>query len=159
MSRLLVTNDQCARYKMISSSPHALKSLDRFLEEAQNVDLEPILGDTFLEDLQEDPEKVKYPEVLKKIVPLLVYLSYARYLVSRNVVDTPFGMVQKESEFSTPVSDKTLLRMITQTREVAKYYEEKLIKFLQDNKTDYPLWRGCHDIPSRTGSIRITKIH
>jgi hypothetical protein len=74
----------------------------------------------------------------------LACYTYARYILAKNAVDTPFGMVSKVTEYSTPVSQEQLVSIASEKRNEANLYLRECTTYLDDNSTQFPLWLdGC----------------
>ena len=151
--RQIITANDIKKYRAISDFINPNK-LNPFINEAQIIELENILGEELFLKVVEDVSPLNYPELDPLIEPILAYYTYSRYIPQSQVNPTAFGLVQKNTEFSTPVNDKTISRISAGPREVAKRYEEKLIKFLDENIDNYPEWKAqCNRKGKNSGSI------
>lgn len=168
----LITASDIAPYKSISANTDFIKKVDPFIIEAQQFDLKEILGNEFYYDLLEDfeasPKLVKYNDLFygsswtraghtythEGLVPVICYYSYARYILNSNVNATAFGTVKKKEEYSENVDDKTVIRLRDQANSGALVYLVDVIKFLDHNREDYPLWKNQCQKRSK-GKVRI----
>lgn len=97
------------------------------------------------------------------IKPMLVYYALGHYALQTPAVATAWGYVTKENEFSTPISDKTLARIENSERATAKFFEQNLINYLNDqsvlDSTKFPDWKNTC-LPNRNSNgIKISKIN
>jgi hypothetical protein len=149
--------------------PHILAS--------QLVDLKPVLGNAFYTDLIANRLDDKYKELLEGgeytnddgnlvtfqgLKAVLSCYSYARYMFSKNAVDTPFGMVVKTSEYSDPVDSNMITQVASAKRSEGTAYLNECIQFIKDNSDVYPLYESdCNKKPNNklihklTGASRI----
>lgn len=160
-------------YKAISLNTNTSKKLDPYSNEAMIIDLKNELGNAFFNDLVKDyqssPSFAKYSELYngstwikngieythKGLKVVLVYWGYARYIRDSNNESTAFGQRVKSNEFSEPISEATLSRLIEQAKSAGYSFMSDVIRFMEDNKKDYPLWKNnCG--PTKTGRSIIT---
>lgn len=170
----LITLEDIQDYKGVTSSLNNVKQLDPFILEAQDFDLRPFLGEelyiALLEDFEAKPRLQDYGDLFngstytyagrtykhEGIIPILVYYAHSRYLMFSNAHSTKYGMVQKTNDFSDPVSEKTMARLIQQAKSGALIYQERVKQFLDRNTELYPLWKGGHK--RRKSGLRLTAI-
>lgn len=154
--RLLLDKEKIKKYRSISDFAPVNK-VDNFIQEAQTVELRSVLGKELWAKVVEDISPLNYPALDAVIEPMLAYYAYARYLSVNQVSATAFGVVQKTSDFSQQINEKTLMRVVGQAREMAKVYEQDLIDFLNENADDYPEWkRKCAARSKNVGAIKIS---
>lgn len=172
---LLITISDFAGYPAISSNTNVVKKLNPYIGEAQVLDLLPILGQELYWDLIADfeasPSLVNYSDLFngseytingvtykhQGLKPALCYFTYARYRMNANEEETASGLVTKNNPYSEPASEKSISRRVDQARSAAFAYMEPVIKFLNDNSSDYPLWiNNCKAVNKR--SIRISDV-
>lgn len=171
----LITLTDIKELKPISANLNAEKKLNTFINEAQDFDLRPIIGDEFYLDLEADvlasPSLTKYADLWNGstytygsdtyknygLKYVLICYAYARYLKATNTNQTAFGAVQKVNPNSEPISEKALTRLIGNAVSSAKEYEETVRKFLNLNSEDYPLYTCFNDNKKRR-SFRITGV-
>lgn len=161
MDKTLITIDDIARYRPMSK----LIPVDRiqpFIRESQVQDLLPVLGDTLYFDLLDkfdntgSPMFTKYQDLLggklytppgyattivfSGVIPMLSYFSLARYYQNSQTSATSYGLVQKNSEYATPIQAQGVQMSVEYLRSLGISYQEALVRFLTDNNTDYPLF-------------------
>jgi hypothetical protein len=66
--------------------------------------------------------------------------------------------VVKDSDLSTPISDKIMQRLETESRLNADAIQCEIITFLNRNYTNYPLWRNQGVCGSSCGSNGRTQL-
>jgi len=170
----LITIADIKLYKALSSNINALK-IDSEINEAQEFDLRPLLGDEFfmalLDDFNASPSLSTYDDLFNGstytyqgntyqhdgLKAMLCYYAYARYKLNSNSNNTAYGTVEKLTTESKAVSEKTISRQVTQTLNGAKIYENRVMDFLKRNKADYPLFK-CENRQPQSNGIRITAI-
>lgn len=75
---------------------------------------------------------------------MLVYYSYARYIMLNGFNDTPTGLVQKTNEFSIPITHKELSNFADKYRSMGYATFENIIGYLCANNTDvFTWWTDC----------------
>ena len=171
----LITLADIQTLKPISANVNEVKQLNTYILEAQEFDLRPFLGDEFylalIADFETSPSLSTYGDLFNGvdyvynsdtyrndgIKPMLIYYAYARYLNNAQSIITPNGIVSKENNNSTPVSEKTTARLVSQAMTGGKLYENRVLDYLVRNKQNYPLYK-CLNPTKRTGGLRITSI-
>ena len=173
MTKLITVSD-IKNYKTLSINIAALK-IDSEINEAQEFDLRPILGDALyldlLTDFEASPSLATYNELFNGctytysgntyqhdgLKAMLCYYAYARFLNNSNTNSTAFGVVIKNNNDSEPVSEKTLSRLVGQALNGAKIFENRTLDYLRRNSADYPLYK-CYAENKQTGGITITPV-
>lgn len=170
----LITIADFSGLPAISGNTNVLKKLTPYIKEAQELDLLPILGQEFywalIADFDGSPSLATYDDLFngssytlsghtykhQGIKLALCYYAYARYRMNANEEETATGIVTKNNPYSEPASEKTIARRVDQARSAAFAYMEPVIKFLNDNSDDYPLW-NCEKGTNKRGK-RITGV-
>lgn len=165
---MLITKNDIALYRDISRGLKDDK-INPFIQDAEFQDLRPLLGDKFYyEIINNDTD---YSDLLNEIdytyngfqyknpglIKVLSIYAYSRYILFGSFQDTAFGFVQKSNQDSTPVGDAQKRNIYTQERNTAFNYWLEVVKFLDRNRSDYPLWKSNSCNQKRVG-IRISKI-
>jgi len=172
----LITILDIQEFKPISKNTDTQKKLDPFIQEAQEFDLRPFMGDEFYLKLIAEFKTLPIPfpdtnysdlfngSIWTKngrtyenpgIKAVIVYYSYARYINKANTNSTAFGMVGKNNPDSTPITDKTINRLVAQAMNGAKAYLNRVEYFIQCNKDLFPEYDCGIDL-QKSGSIRIS---
>jgi hypothetical protein len=170
---MLISLTDIRKFKSITINTDNTR-LENYIQEAQDFDLQPFLGNELYYDLIADkessPSLATYGDLYNGstysignrtfkhvgIVPVLVYFTYARYLANQNVASTKYGMVVKTNDFSQPADSKTVQRLIDQAKSGALVYQDQVKQFLDYKNPRYPLWRG--GINRKKGGIKITSV-
>lgn len=161
----LVTKADLDQYKYIADSVKNSTSWPQFVSEAQLLDVKAWITDALLNELITQASTLPVTLSAANLVLLnggtYVYLSKTYlfqglkacimyYAFARFTNRTPFnytaaGIVVKESDFSTPISDKVLQRLETESRLTADALKCEVVTFLDRNQSLYPLWadRAC----------------
>jgi hypothetical protein len=157
--RLLISKEDFYEYEAITTNTSP-DNIQPYIREAQKFDLSTILNKEFIADMQENLEDANYQNLLPYVRPVLAYYSYARYIMNKNAVDTPYGFVQKTNEFSTPATEKTIARIVEQSRNSATAYAREMIEYIKENLVEYPLFKdNCLSTIKYERNIVITNIN
>lgn len=175
MKTTLITLSDMRELIDMSPNMNFEKDLETYVLQAQDQELRKFMGDTFyldfLDDFNASPSLTKYSDLWngeqydygtdKKehngLKTILIYHSYARYIGNMGVKSTTTGFVQKTSDWSERVGEKTIARMIQQNRSLAGSNELRVATYLNHNSSDYPLWK-CGKKQFVGGYRRIKKI-
>lgn len=142
-----------------------------FIQKAQELDLEPFMGEPFYYDMLNkcvfNPDGTLdvtpvagtpqiYIDLLLGVVyenrngqkqrftgmiPALIYWSFARFIEADSVRYTATGPVTKHHDNADALKPSDSAKLVSQQRSVANAYINKAIMFLDIKRTDYPLWR------------------
>lgn len=171
---MLITPEQIAQFKQLTASLSSPKVLEPYIQEAQEFDLRPFLGDELYADLLDKYDQAQMTDAYKElyngctytyggitykhegVVPILAYFTYARYAKRSNITSTKYGLVQKTNDFSQPISSADRAQQVNDARSGAIVYQERVRHFLNANEATYPLWRGGHK--RRKSAIKITAV-
>ena len=147
------------------------KIIDPYIKDAQFIDVQKLLGSDFFNDLLRNSTDENYIDLLTEgdyvyngttytnvgLKAVLVYYSYARYILLGSNIDTPFGFVTKDTDVSSPSDLSTRKTISKENEQIAFNYWENVKHFLDRNKQDYPLWNeNCSSF--KRGIFRISKI-
>lgn len=156
--RILISAEDFTEYESIQAD--SLEVL-KHAREAQLFDLTTVINKELIADCQDNMNEARNQTLLDYIRPVLCYYSYARYILNKNAVDTPFGLVQKTNEFSTPTPEKTIARLAEQARMTAQAYGRLLVEFLNKNKTTYTLWKSgdCATATKFSSNVVISNVN
>jgi hypothetical protein len=170
---MLLTLAQLQSYKSITANIDQAKHLEPYIQEAEEFDLRPFLGDELytlvVADHDASPSLATYGDLFngstytyggrtykhEGLKAVLAYFTYARYLANANNHSTRAGITVKKSEFSEPASEKTIMRLVDQARSGALTYQSRVEDFIRRHAATYPEWRGN---AKRTSKIRISGV-
>lgn len=172
MDKLFINIDDIKRFRPIGKEIPP-ERVNPFIFEAQHNDLQPVLTPVLYKDFADkfdntgDPMYTAYQELLtgknytpsgkqgdiiyEGIIPMLVYFSLARFYENNAINITRFGIVQKSNAESEAVSQQALTAQIETLRANGIAYQNKVVQFIQDNITSYPLYEGRSETVNRTG--------
>jgi hypothetical protein len=167
--RLLINLTDYSDFKQMSQTAFN-STIDQFTNDAQEHDVQELLGRDFYNDLLRNYDSTEYQALLNPgdyvfesttyynvgLKSVIVHYGYARYKFLGSNQDTPFGTVVKHSESSSPSSDVTLKNIWKENRNMAYTYWENVKEFLDRNSDDYPLYESqCRTNKNR---FRISRI-
>lgn len=149
-------------------------AVNPYIIEAQVVELRNLMGvkffSLFMSEITEqrmidirDGKTYQIDEIeinYQGLKPFLAYHAYARLIQKHGMQVTRFGLVQKESEYSSNVDSKTVATHATDARTIARVYEDDFKLFMEENADTYPEWETfCKkDGPKKNKSIKISAI-
>ena len=156
----LISFNDLQNLKYISDSVRNSEIWSQFVSEAQLLDVKPWLSDALLNELA--TQKATDPETLtaanlallnggtytyltktymfQGLKNCIIYYAFGRFTNRMSFNYTAAGIVKKDSDFSTPATDKDIQRLETEARLTADAIKDEIILFLNRNKTTYPLW-------------------
>lgn len=166
MAELLITSSDIINYCNASSNiPPA--QFTRFIREAQIFDIIPLIGYEYVEDilaeLDVSPELPTsslsdlyngktYSRTGDTVIwryeglkMAMAYCAYKRLLEEQSVNLTAFGVVQKTDDYSLPLTDVQMGRIINKVNEKVIVLKAQVEKFLCDFSTTYTKWQGNFD--------------
>lgn len=162
---LLITKAEIAKYRELAPGVRDDK-INPYIEDAENADLQELLGESFLVDLQENPgnhesllaggtysvdgETYRNPGLRK----VLALFAYSRYILNGSATDTPFGYVEKTSQNSKAVDAAQKRNIYNSERELAYKYFSQVKLFMI--RTEYASYDTEKQPEKR--SFRISKI-
>ena len=167
---LLINSIDCRQWKPISDDVFE-ETFNAFVRESQFMDLEPLIGAEFYDDLLINADSTANELLLdggtyqfegktytnNGLKAVLVHYSYARYIKFGSFTDTAFSFVQKLNPESEPVSDTQKQIIFKQNQQIAFKYWSNVRLFLERKSTDYPLY-GSECIQATKSGFRINKI-
>lgn len=123
--------------------------------DAQEFDVRPLVGEELWIDIIENP--ANYTEVLDEFTythqghkyqhpglkKVIVMYAVSRYKAVLPETDTAYGLVMKNNEHSTHVSDKRIARAEAKAKAGAEIYWSRVRDFLCRKSSDFPLWKGA----------------
>jgi len=141
--------------------------INAIINEAQRVDVRPFLGAPFYKDILDNLLDQRIIDLLDgvdydyhgdtvhydglKIV--ILYYTYARYILNMDGVSTPYGIKSKIDQYSIPMNPKSIQMKVDSARSSANSYLHETEKFLIEKSTDYPLWRCDAGIKRKGGAV------
>lgn len=169
MNRLIITAEDLRNFKQISKSKGSSDEIiKQLILDSQIQDLAPLLGENLFNDIVLNPDKhedllnggeylhngITYINVGLKTV--LIHYAYSRYVMFSNMVDTPYGFVEKLNPGnSQPISEKQKSSTYKINQDTAFTYFGSVQKYLE--RTNYPMYKQNICAPTKRG-FRIYKV-
>jgi hypothetical protein len=131
--------------------------INQSISDAEILDLKPLLGESLYNDLVTNVNSQKYIDLMRgksynynsqtyisnSLESVLANFAYARYILFSSYVDTPFGLVTKNSQDSQGVSSQSKNMMSKSAEQTAYAYFASIKDYLNRNTEMYPLWQSC----------------
>ena len=166
----LITALQFAQYRNISKKMDTPK-ITECIRIAQETDLFDVLGG-FLFDVLDNVENEDYVDLLngstftangekyiqEGLKSYLADLTYSRYIMNLNQVQTPFGMQSKFTDDSEPVDRNTIRDMVKQNQQDAAIRFRMIDKYIRLNTSTFPRYCKGNDKNINTFSQKWTVI-
>lgn len=155
---LLINKTDIQSLKDISNHTR-LERINEYINDAQLMDLCPLLGNDLYFDLLNNYTNTNYQELLNGasfdvngctwthggLKQVLVEFTWGRYTNFGVNNDTAFGNVIKTNEFSTPSSNEDRRDIWKQSQQKANAYFDVIRKYL-DLSDNFPKWNSsCND--------------
>jgi hypothetical protein len=151
---LLISKTDVANYAQISANVNEEKYLQPHILHAQNIDLKPVFGSIFWTDLILNRADDNYKQLLdggeyvvdgktkifQGLKAAIALFSYSRYISSKNIVDTNFGLVTKDTDVSSAVDLKSKQFASQQARAAGQVYLSEAIEYIEDNISIFTLY-------------------
>lgn len=167
--QFLIDETTLLQYRTISSSVNEAKRITPFIYEAQVFDLKPLMGAALYDDCVINKTVAPYAQLIagtqytdtnghavifEGIGAALAYFAYARFIENQQITITAFGVVQKETPYSSNVDARTIQQRATQARSGALAYWAQAAKYMTDMNAAAPgtfdLW--LYDTPKTKAS-------
>ncbi len=162
---VFVTKADLDHYKYIADSVKNSVSWPQFVSEAQLLDIKNWITDALLIELESQTLVPPYSPanqilmdggtyvyqsksyLFQGLKACIIYYAFARFTNRTAFNYTAAGIVVKDSDLSTPITDKQMQRLETEARLTADAIKCEIITYLNRNYTLYPLWAdkacGC----------------
>lgn len=122
------------------------EAIEKYIDEAQDVDLSGCLGRDFVDDLETNTGSAYDPLItLSDFQKMLSFFSYARWVAKGSFVATNEGLFVKETDTYEPITDKRRDKLESEALALAAHYKSRVDDYLNDNEDDLDLtnWKGC----------------
>lgn len=157
----LVTKADLANYKYVADSVKTAAAWEQFVQEAQLMDVKPWLGDALLVELLAQAATVpptftaenttllnggtytyqNKTYLFQGLKACIIYFAFGRFTGRTPYNYTAAGLTVKETEFSSPASDKAVQRLATEALLTATSIKEDVQLYLRRNSSKYPLFK------------------
>jgi hypothetical protein len=172
----LLTLQDFVDYRGMSANINFNKDLKQHVLDAQEFELRIFMGDPFFLALVADFESGyplnTYSDLFEThkytynsneyespgVKRLLVQYAHARYIAADGSTSTPYGYRDKRHDKSDKSDPKVIGRKSAKERSGATSYEGRIEKYLDRNKSIYPLWKCSHKKPTVGGGFKLTAI-
>lgn len=155
MQKYLITTSEVSTLSRDMSVHVDEDKIETYIRESESIDIKSALGDALYLDVKEHPEKYELlldggtyedkcgeKKMFMGIKTALAYYTYARIVKNGDGNVTRYGFVQKEEEYSSLTGIKEKVMAYDDAFSIANRYLKECVRFLQDKKKDYPLYRG-----------------
>ncbi len=157
MAVLLINKNDFKEFKQLSKGVD-IERIEQYITEAQDIDIRSLICDEFYFDIIKNWQEPAYQKLIhgetytdadniereyKGLKTVIVYYAYSRYCMRGSVVDTGFGMVQKTSESSQPISGTEKRDMRDSSIQTALRYWMDVKKYLEEKESTFPKWLKC----------------
>jgi hypothetical protein len=154
---MLIKRSDIEKYRQVSKGKDD-QIINHSIQDAEITLLKPLLGELLYNDLVRNESENRYQMLLERteynyngnwyvsdgIKAVLAHFTYSKYILLHSEVDTPFGVVQKSSQYSTPSDLNTKKSMSKLAEQTAYEYFKSVRDYLNRHKEDYPLWKNCN---------------
>ncbi len=134
------------------------KEFEKFILESQMFDFKALMPEKFFYDMLENKTQDNYKKLIdggeyeydgktyqhEGLKGVLAHFTYGLYMLRANIADTSYGLVNKRNNNSDPVEYKERKDWYYKHREQANQLWEEVKRFLDRNKSDYPVWEECN---------------
>jgi hypothetical protein len=156
MLDLLINRTDMTPYCQVAIHSREEDMLQPHILASQLVDIKVALGSVFYTDLVTNKLDANYVLLLdggtytnpngydvnfQGLKASISCYAYARYMFSKNAVDTPFGMVAKTSDYSEKADASIIQTIASAKRSEATAYLNECIEFIRNNLDDFPLYQ------------------
>jgi len=170
---LLINRSDITPYAQVAIHAREEETLHHQILATQNVDVKPVLGEVFWTDLLINYLNANYQTLLQGgtylngdgntvtfqgLKSAIACFTYARYLLHKNAIDTPFGLVAKTNEYSQQTDPKIIISIASEKRNEGGLYLQECVKFLRANENDYPLFGNkCNEVATNKFIHKLTQ--
>lgn len=126
-----------------------------YIDESEQIDIKPRLGDALFLDVKRYPEKYETllnggeykdnrgtEKSFKGLIAALNYFTYARLVKNNDLNVSSFANVYKETDYSSRVEHKEKVAAYNDAFTVADMYLQDCLRYLNDNVDKFPLYEG-----------------
>lgn len=168
MQKYLITTDEVSKLARTMSVHIDAEKIETYIRESENIDLKSALGDTLFLDVKEHPEnysgllngcsydiKCEGKRSFVGLKVALAYYTYARIVKNGDGNVTRLGFMNKNNEYSSHSDFKEKLVAYNDAFSVADRYLKECVRYLNDNKDSFPLYRGNGGLTANRVTCRI----
>lgn len=138
---LLIGRKELVRYTPLSGNIDTDKII-QYIEIAQDIHIQALLGTDLLEKLQADVAAstidANYQKVLDLVKPVLAQYAFVEYLPFSMYQVSNKGVFKHTSEASEGINHSELVNLKESSRDTAQYYAKRLVDYLCAKSHLYP---------------------
>lgn len=111
------------------------------IDEAEQIDIKPTIGDELLLQITDEENAIKFHELLngcqfgnrthKGLKTVAAYYAYARLIRIADTNVTRYGVVSKDDEYSTRISENERRTAVADARDVADRYFSECLSYMR----------------------------
>lgn len=168
MQKYLITIEEVMSLARDMSQHVDKPKVEVYLRESEYIDIKSALGDALFLDVKEHPEKYStlldggvyetecgVKKVFAGLKTALAYYTFARVVKNGDGSVSRFGLVKKESEYSSHADLKEKMIAYNDAFDVANRYLKECVVYLRDNKKQFPLYEGKGGLKANQTVFRI----
>lgn len=158
---LLITKAIVEKYLQVAIG-FSETEFERFIREAQEFDLKPLMCEDFYFDMLSKKDLEPYTKIIagqsytyegktyyhEGLEAVLSYFAYARFVLKSAVVSTSHGVVTKTTPNSQPLSHSEKKDIYHTSRQDANKVFDSVAKYMERNDIEYLDCSGCGTAPS-----------
>lgn len=155
MQQYLITTSEVAILSRTMSIHIDEEEIETYLRESESIDIKSALGDALYLDVKGNPEKYEVlldggvyetesgeKKLLTGLKTALAYYTYARIVKNGDSNVTRYGLIQKESEYSSHTEFKEKVMAYNDAFSIADRYLKECVLFLDEKNDEFPLYKG-----------------
>jgi hypothetical protein len=164
---LLINKATVEKYLQVAIG-YDTNDFNRFIREAQEFDLKPLLCDEFYFDMLKKKADLPYTEIIagqeytiggkiyyhEGLEAVLSYFTYARFVLKSGAVSTSHGVVTKKTPNSEPISHSEKKDIYYSCRQDANKLFADVAKYMDRKEINY---KDCLDCDDTTDGDIITR--
>lgn len=137
---MIIESNDIMSVRPIAQNIDSDARISPYINEAETLYIIPALGAKLYKEIDDDKSKHKtlldggyYDNDSRYFAGLthaIAYLAYARFVLNQSVNVTPFGMMQKSSEFGTPASSATILAMSRESEKIGMEHLRQCVEYI-----------------------------
>lgn len=168
MQQYLITTEEVSELSRDMSIHLDKDKIETYIRESENIDIKSALGDALFLDVKEHSEKYLTllnggvyetgcgdRKVFTGLKSALAYYAFARIVKNGDGNVTRFGFVNKEPEYSSRPDIKEKVMAYNDTFSIADRYLKECVQYLNDCKSDFPLYKGGGKLKANRTVFRI----
>lgn len=158
---LLITKAIVEKYVQVAIG-FSTDEFNRFIREAQEFDLKPLLCEDFYYDLLKNKASDPYDKIItgqeythedkpyyhEGLEAVLSYFAYARFVLKSGAVSTSHGVVQKTTPNSQPLTHSERKDIYYTSRQDANVLFEGVAKYMERKNINYKDCQDCGSSPN-----------